>query len=285
MRPSTTISIRSCRGGGQGKSVKAFTLIELLVVIAIIAILAAMLLPALNMAKQRAQSISCLSNLKQLGLGMAMYADDFKGVSPGWGWEFHDPAWAYPPDRVIQPGEIEADVTTGLIWDYAGKSPKVYLCPAYTDRNLGQRSSKVWGMQPMAHHIYSYPTNWSYAANGNAAYAINQQSGPNLSLDLKVSSLHTSPSTTLMIYEEYGNSTVGYVDSIDLFSGLNDPNVLGDHLGIYHAKVGTLAFFDGHAVSMTWKQWVNAIYTPSAGSDDKCTACIQFTGGSGSFHW
>ena len=53
-----------------------FTLIELLVVIAIIAILAAMLLPALSKAKQKAQGIQCLSNLKQLQLVFLMYPDD-----------------------------------------------------------------------------------------------------------------------------------------------------------------------------------------------------------------
>ena len=106
----------------QSRLRQGFTLIELLVVIAIIAILAAILFPVFAQAREKARGISCLSNIKQLSLGMIMYAQDYDESFPQWRW---DQSWkggssANPNDAT--------SLWWNAIFPYV-KSAPLYTCP------------------------------------------------------------------------------------------------------------------------------------------------------------
>ncbi len=111
------------------KHKQLFTLIELLIVIAIIAILAAMLLPALNRAREKAKATTCIGNLKSLGQYQAFYLGDNQDVIA-----YQDPDYIHTWGDILKGSDFIADGRTGQ-----EKAPKgdetAYFCPSIKMRN------------------------------------------------------------------------------------------------------------------------------------------------------
>ena len=113
---------------------KGFTLIELLVVIAIIAILAAILFPVFAKAREKARQTSCASNMKQIGLGVMMYTQDYDGYYPLAAYDDWLTWWPQMVAPYIQKASKNLDTET--IGVDNGGIPRVFVCPSMSTHGL-----------------------------------------------------------------------------------------------------------------------------------------------------
>lgn len=230
------------------KDSSGFTLIELLVVIAIIAILAAILFPVFAKAREKARQIQCLSNLKQLGLGILQYSQDND--------EF------YPQTNV--PGNH--DNWAQEIYPYV-KSVDVYRCPDNPDAPRFDPTNRWGGGTPNLSWMGS--TNWLPGAQPiPPSYGMSNFIG---ATDIIVGNTKQltqagikAPASKIMLAERYGNNGGSNVP------GCNQPPANQDGMGwrdwdntntsipwnyacelyVPHTKLSNFVFADGHARAM-----------------------------------
>jgi len=211
---------------------KNFTLIELLVVIAIIAILASMLLPALNQARAKAHAISCMSNLKQIGLAFALYIDSSDGMSPSY--TNQNAAFG----SVAVPGCTAQQNATHKSWHcllfqtafgdcaIAGSKKNLPICPSYVspERNVALADNPV-GMHLQMNYA-SYGINRRISSPGSAPAEYTKYNR------IK------KPSVTIAVADSKKDDTAQYM--IDETSGDNE--VSGRH-----SNGCNILFLDWHA--------------------------------------
>lgn len=140
---------------------KGFTLVELLVVIAVIAILASLLLPALSRSTQMARRVACISNLRQVGVALTLYADDHDEEIP-YGPKapaFTSPASFYPstgaPTSLISLRDGQHAALGLLLDSYLSRNRDVLFCPG-TDQGLNDLSELAKAGQSQAQGSYYY---------------------------------------------------------------------------------------------------------------------------------
>jgi prepilin-type N-terminal cleavage/methylation domain-containing protein/prepilin-type processing-associated H-X9-DG protein len=235
---------------------RGFTLIELLVVIAIIAILAAMLLPALAKAKQRAQAIKCVNNLRQLQLASMMYSLDNKDKIVRTGGQAYQVAFlpnAWTDDDNINNMWIYGDMSVplsamnpnllkvGLIYPYV-KTIEIFKCPADHRSALGAGSTanplsvRSMSMNGWMNPIQTWNTTRAHTVRGK---------------DFRKQTDIIRPSGIFTFIDENPYS-------INDGWFINDPTTPWnakwiDRPATYHNNAGGLSFADGHAEIKKWR--------------------------------